>query len=131
MNLDVLVAMAEGFEDEDDKVVEHIASAIVDSLKPEQVGRFFDDAIQLPQPFESWDDKAIAWLFGALLEWISKVDLSRDPVKVAARQKRRQVRKAARRARRDPLWLLKQALRNAKHPEAIASIERAIAMESK
>jgi hypothetical protein len=33
--------------------------------------------------------------------------------------------------RRDPLWLLKQALRNAKHPEAIASIERAIAMESK
>ena len=33
--------------------------------------------------------------------------------------------------RRDPVWLLKQALKRLHNPEAIASVERALAMESK
>ena len=131
MSLDVLIAIAEGFEDEDDKVVEHIANAIVDSIKPSQVGKFFDDAIQLPEPFESWDDKTVAWLFGALMEWVAKIDLSRDPVKVAARQARRHIRKEARRARHSAPWHLRHAAKEAKTTEGLASIERALTFEAR
>lgn len=71
--------------------------------------------------------------FKALVGFVGDIDelFDRDPVKVAARQKRRQARKEARRARRSPVWHLKQALRRVTGPEAKASIERALARVEK
>jgi hypothetical protein len=146
-----------------DEAATAILDAIVTVYTPEQFGRDFDRLIKLPEPLESWDDKAAEWLYARVLELLDSIDFDRNPEAIGARAWRkakgltkRESSAAARllemtegdaqgRAavnvlvslnarelkRRDPLWLLKQALRNAKHPEAIASIERAIAMESK
>jgi len=68
-------------------------------------------------------------VFKALIGFVSDVDemFKRDPVQVAFRQKRRAMRKEARRARKSPAWHLKQAARRVIDPEAKASIERALA----
>jgi hypothetical protein len=122
----------------DELAHELVAGALADLARyNEDIAKELDDLVQfdriIPGPIgvllELGDEKA----FRALVLLVAGIDelFRRDPEKQAARIAHRIVKKDARRARRSPLWLLKQALRNAKHPEAIASIERAIAMESK
>ena len=67
--------------------------------------------------------------FRAIVNMVGDIDelFKRDPVKVAARQKLKLLRKEARRARKSPVWHLKQALKKVIDTEAKASIERALA----
>lgn len=144
-----------------DQAVDAVLDTIVTTYTPEQFGRDFDALVQLPQPFESWDDKAAEWLYEFVFEQLKDIDFTRDPANIAERawRKARGLSRHEQNAaallleladgsvkataavntlvalnsrelkRRDTHWLLKQALRNAKHPEARASIERAMAKE--
>lgn len=149
--------------DSRDEAATAILDAIVTVYTPEQFGEAFDSLVKLPEPFESWDDKAASWLYAKVFDLLDSIDFNRDPDKIAARAWRKaeglsQAESAAvalllersdgsvkataavhrlvrlnRRElkRRDPVWLFKQALKHATHPEAIESGRRALAFETR
>ena len=62
------------------------ATAILDTIvsvySPQQFGRDFDGLFKLPEPFESWDDKAATWLYRAVFDLLDGIDFNRDPDKI-------------------------------------------------
>lgn len=146
-----------------DEAATAILDTIVTLYTPEQFGRDFDEAFKFPEPFESWDDKAAAWLYERIFDLLDGFDFNRDSDAIGDRawRKARGLSKREMNAashllelttgsvkgraavnvlvslnaremrRRDPVWLLEQALKHLHNPEAIESAERSLAFETR